>query len=55
MNYEIGVFLEDAVAIKKLSEIAENWKKESVLFDPKSYKPKLIDYILSPIIHLFFL
>lgn len=53
LNNEIGVFLKDLNAVKKLSLIVENWKKGAILFDFRAYKPKLLDYILSPIIGLF--
>ncbi len=52
-NSEIGIFFKDLEAVSKLSEIAEEWKKNSVLFDYKTYKPKWFDYILSPLINIF--
>lgn len=54
LNNEIGVFLKDVDTVHKLLKITNEWKKESVLFDPKSYKPKWIDYVLSPLIRLLF-
>jgi len=53
-NSEIGVFIKDIEVIRKLLKITNEWKSESVLFDPKSYNPKWIDYILSPLIRLLF-
>jgi len=53
-NSEIGVFIKSNEAIRKLLKITNEWKRESVLFDPKSYKPKWIDYVLSPLIRLLF-
>ncbi len=52
-NSEIGVFFKDIEAVSKLSEIATKWKKDAILFDYKTYKPKWFDYILSPLINLF--
>ena len=53
-NSEIGVFIKDIEVIRKLLKITNEWKSESVLFDPKSYNPKWIDYVLSPLIRLLF-
>jgi len=52
-NSEIGIFFKDLGEVSKLSAIAKEWKKNSVLFDYKTYKPKWFDYILSPLINLF--
>jgi len=52
-NSEVGIFFKDLGAVSKLLEITRGWKKNSVLFDYKTYKPKWFDYILSPIISLF--
>lgn len=54
LNNEVGVFLKDVHAIKKLSEIVADWKKEAVPFNFQSYKPKWFDYVLSPVISIFF-
>ena len=54
-NSEVGVFLKDLNAVRKLSEIAEEWKKEATFFDFRTYKPKFWDYVFSPFIRLFFL
>lgn len=53
-NSEIGVFIKNNEVIRKLLKITDEWKDESVLFDSKSYHPKWIDYILSPLIRLLF-
>ena len=53
LNSEVGVFIKDAGAIEKLWSIVKNWKAGAVKFDPKTYKPKLLDYILSPLFRLF--
>ena len=52
LNYEIGVLLKEKNIVKKLSEIVETWKMESVLFDPRDKKLHLMDYIVSPLIRL---
>lgn len=54
LNNEIGVFLKDLSAIKQLLEIVKDWKKEASIFNLKTYKPKWSDYILSPMISIFF-
>lgn len=54
LNNEVGVFLKDANAVKKLSEISAEWKSGATLFDFKSYHPRWFDYILSPLISVFF-
>lgn len=53
INSEVGIFLKDKDAVQKLVQIMTDWKKDAVLFDAPNYKPKIIDYILSPIISLF--
>lgn len=53
VNAEVGIFLKDLDVVEKLVKIMTDWKKDSVLFDALYYKPKVIDYILSPIISLF--
>ena len=50
---EIGVFLKDAKAVKKLLEIYDKWKNDAKLLDFKTYKPKWFDYIISPIFSIF--
>ncbi len=52
-NSEVGIFFKDKEVVSRLSNIAEEWKKETVLFDYKIHKPKWFDYILSPVINLF--
>lgn len=54
-NSEIGVFFKDFKSVSKLLEISEKWKNESVSFDYKIHKPQWFDYILSPLINLFFI
>lgn len=52
-NSEVGIFFKDLEVVSQLCHIAKEWKKDSVLFDYKTYKPKWFDYILSPLINLF--
>jgi cardiolipin synthase len=54
LNNEIGVFLKDHAAIKRLSEIVAKWKKGAIFFELKKYKPRWFDYVLSPAISVFF-
>lgn len=54
LNNEIGIFLKDVNAVRTLSDITKNWKKEATFFDFKTYRPKWFDYILSPLISVFF-
>ena len=53
LNSEVGIFFNEIKTVKKLLDIFEIWKKDTVLFDYKNQKPKLIDYLLSPIISVF--
>ena len=53
-NAEIGVFFRDARVVSELQAIADNWKKDSILFDPEKYEPQWFDYLLSPFIKIFF-
>lgn len=52
-NSEIGVFFEEERVVKELEKIAEKWKGESKLFNPKTYKPHWYDYLLAPLISIF--
>ena len=53
LNSEVGIFLKDANMVRKLAEITDEWKKNAVLFDSKTYRPSWFDYILSPLFSLF--
>ena len=53
-NLETGVFFREENMVKDLKEIIEQWKNDSFIFDPPIKKPELIDYILSPIIRIFY-
>jgi cardiolipin synthase len=53
INSEVGIFFKEKEAVEKLVQIMEGWKKDSILFNASNYKPKALDYILSPILRLF--
>lgn len=53
LNSEVGIFLKDPKIVRELTMIVEKWKSKSVLFDPATYKPKFLDYILSPLVYIF--
>jgi cardiolipin synthase len=53
-NSEIGVYIKDVEAIRKLLKIVNEWKNKSTVFDSKLHPLKWIDYILSPFIRLLF-
>jgi phosphatidylserine/phosphatidylglycerophosphate/cardiolipin synthase-like enzyme len=53
LNSEVGIFFKDVRVMKKLVNIVEEWKKDTILFDLKMEKPNFLDYILSPIIGFF--
>lgn len=46
INAEIGIFFQEKSLIKKLSEVTEQWKKDSVQFHPQQYKSKIIDFLI---------
>ena len=53
LNSEVGVFLKEPKAVRELATIITQWKKRSVLFDPATYRPKLLDSILTPLVQIF--
>lgn len=53
LNSEVGIFFKDPKIVTKLLQITEEWRKDSILFDSKIYKPSWFDYILSGLIRLF--
>lgn len=53
LNSEIGIFFNNRVAINRISNIIDRWKRDSVLFDVHSYKMRLFDYVLAPIVKIF--
>ena len=53
LNSEVGIFFKDFNVIKKLVNIVQEWKKDTILFNFKTQKPNFLDYILYPIIGFF--
>lgn len=53
-NAEVGIFFKEKEAVTELAGIIEGWKKEGELFDSGDYKPTFLDYLLFPVIRLFF-
>ncbi|MFA6256710.1 MAG: phosphatidylserine/phosphatidylglycerophosphate/cardiolipin synthase family protein [Candidatus Paceibacterota bacterium] len=52
LNSEVCVFLRDPEAVQRLAEIIVGWQKKAELFNPDTYKPKFIDYIISPLVRI---
>lgn len=52
LNAEVGVFLKEPEAVRKLAEIIALWKQDAVLFDPLRYRPKILDRVLAPLVRL---
>jgi len=52
-NSEVGIFFKNREVASKLNNIAKEWKKDSVLFDYKTYRPRWFDYLLLPLIKVF--
>ena len=52
-NSEIGVFLKDMQAVKKLALVVQKWKEQAFLFETKKYKPTWLDHIISSLIRIF--
>lgn len=53
-NLETGVFFKEKNMVNDLAVIIAAWKKNAFIFDPLVKKPELIDYILSPVIRIFY-
>ena len=54
LNSEVGIFFKDVNALREILKITKEWQMEAVLFDNKVYKMKWFDYMLYPIISVFF-
>jgi len=54
LNTEVGVFLKDSVVVDNLGHIVDIWKKDSVLFNFNRYKTKWFDYVISPLMSIFY-
>jgi cardiolipin synthase len=54
LNSEVGIFFKDMDAVRKLEQIIVAWKAEAEPFNSESHRPRMLDYIISPILRLFF-
>lgn len=52
-NSEVGIFFRNSEVASKLGNIAKEWKRDSVLFNHETYRPRWYDYLLLPLIHIF--
>lgn len=54
LNSEVGIFFNQPIALHKILDIIRSWKKDTTLFDTKTYKMRWYDYILYLIIKVFY-
>ncbi|MCX6754362.1 MAG: phosphatidylserine/phosphatidylglycerophosphate/cardiolipin synthase family protein [Candidatus Nomurabacteria bacterium] len=54
MNSEVGIFFNNQQAVGKISAIINEWKKDTVLFETKTYPMRWYDYILYLLIQFFY-
>jgi len=54
LNSEVGIFLKEKKVVDNLIDIVNLWKKESMVFSLARYKNKWFDYIISPLISIFY-
>lgn len=52
-NLEAGVFFIDEKMVQDLKKILDQWKQNSIIFEPSIHKKTWIDYIISPMIRIF--
>jgi cardiolipin synthase len=52
LNHEVGIFFREKNAIRELSRIVEEWKRNSTGFEPKKYQLGLVDYIIFALIKI---
>lgn len=50
---EAGVCFREKEMVEDLKRIIEEWKADSVPFDPSMYREKWIDFLIAPVIRLF--
>ena len=50
---EAGMFFTNKKMVADLSQIIQNWKNNSIIFDPKMYKKTWLDHIIAPVIRVF--
>lgn len=46
LNSEVGVFFEEKKLLKEISQVIAGWKHDSLKFEPKNYKMKILDYVV---------
>lgn len=54
MNSEVGIFFNNPHAIHRISKIISEWKKDTILFETKTYNMRWYDYILYILIRVFY-
>lgn len=52
-NAEAGIFFEETRMVHDLTKIIDNWRKDTVLFDPKQHPPHRYDHALAFMVRLF--
>lgn len=45
INSEIGIFFQEKKLLEELRKVFEEWKNDSVIFEPKKYKMQPFDYL----------
>jgi len=50
---EAGIFFTDHKMIVDLNQIIQNWKNNSIIFNPTMYKKTWLDRLIAPIIRIF--
>ncbi len=53
LNAEVGIFFREKNLLKELEQVILDWKKHSVLFQPKRYKMKISDYFVLAFLKTF--
>lgn len=51
-NSEAGIFFKDKKLIKDLHELFEKWKKRAIIFEPKKYKMRAVDYLIFMLVRI---
>lgn len=54
LNLEIGIFFNNPEALHEILGIINTWKKDTTIFDAKTYSMRWYDYILYLIIKIFY-
>ena len=53
-NSEVGIFFQNTKAIHSILHIIKKWKNDAIIYNSKNYKREWFDFILYPIISLFY-